>query len=882
MGENRTIRLTDGQRDFAVNPAELDKTLRALPAKQRRNLRHISGDITSVYPNEKGVLVRKPASLEQVINLIERGEDPIVTSADAPNNQKYLSQQQRRERASADSDPWMRTVNAFTPFIGQALQNEALGTKTAVEARARLNSADKGTGFVADVAAMVLGGAALKGLTAGTKLGAALGKTKGVQGFLNFQAADAAATTYFEAKRLVDYDKPFVAEDFAQELLLGQLITLPFSSATAVRGAALSGARGLASKVKGGAGGATKALDAGADMLVAGGILAPGAVSRDVFKGAVVGRIIGRSIKRLRGKKPRMAPQIDQVGQARKFHAMQQQQIGNFTPEKLRGMTPTKRSQALIDVSGYAGRNADDLLDINFETIHDRTNDIRKGINVAQKHALNINKKVGNPNLSAGPMDIGQEARYVARSNELWGKIEAAGFGDIANYIEPLVYSKNPRATLGQWMQARLDARYKRGDTGGGAQVDDWIGEFLEDSGVWSSDAQRGSRVNQAINDVTEARSELLKMNIPKNLEQIQAGSAARLTSINRELDRLRKGYATLEREGLLTRSQVRGIETSLTDVEGAITRGAGAYSDAGRINAVRTEAAKATDFRLGEIVQASEDIKALQAASIEHELKNESKLMQLLRSGKIGDTIEKTAGVLGAASVGGVIALRELDKRDREVLFDHLQQTLAHYTGSPEAMEHGMEQVLAHTASEPEGNALAGMAMGTTLFHLAQNMPKSRNSLYPHRATGRAQQWAFLNRFAAAQSPTSVAVAAVQGRVTPEMIETLKMTRPAMYNRLVNMFSEVIAEKGVEHFPRKTMAGIQKFIGGLDPIYRGGTLLRLQSDAAQNPQQQSIINPGGNPQQQGTIANPGQLRPNRDPQSGASNYTTSQRLQAP
>lgn len=873
MSENRTIRVTNGAREFVFTPAEYRSYVASLPKAARANVQVLSGDIPSITQNQAGELVRESLSHEAVSNLVDRGEDPVITGADDPALQAFNRQEKARTaKATSDDENILQAANKATPFIGQYLQNLAVGEDVATQARQELNAANPVLGLGMDLAMLARGGITTGKTLQGTKLGAALGANRGAAGVAALTAKGAAADTYLYTQYLLDNNLPFTAEDYASELLVGALVTLPFAGAAAVRGAAVRGGIAAGKAIKGAAaGGLPGAINLAADAGVGLGIAAPGIVGREVFRGAAAGRVIGRALQRIRGKKVTSAPHVNQVAQAESAAKAQLKTIGNFTPEKLRRMTPSARAQAINDVAGVAGRNADDLHSANFETAHDRVSKMRSNVETVRKQALSINQKLGKGGAAQGPLDIGQEARYIANADAILGNVEAAGFSDITNYLKPLVNSSAPGTTYGAWVQARLDAALKRGTTGGASQVDDALRGFLENKDIWGPQAAQSRALNDAIDTIVSSREKLAELNIPKNLENIQGVDAGRLTNISKEIDAVRKAYAIFEERGFLSRSQVRGVERTLIEAQEAVTSGTQAYLDVTKVNKMREQAAALTTERLSQVAQATEDVAALRAESVFEEASKIDGLKKILTA----KNIEKALAGIGAANIGGVIALREMKRQEVDDIFNIMQQVLPSYTGNPEALEEVTYKLLSPTnLSDPNGSMLAGISMGTSVFHLAQSMPRNNNSLYPNRKTPRSQKWAFMNRLSAAINPVSVAYAAVEGRVTPEMIETIKVTRPAMYAELGVMLSEVLTQKGVDGIPRRTLGGIQKFIGGLDPLYQGATLIRLQTNSAQNQQQQQLI-PGNGQQPQQPLS---PFRDASNPQDG-NDFTFTQRI---
>jgi hypothetical protein len=124
------------------------------------------------------------------------------------------------------------------------------------------------------------------------------------------------------------------------------------------------------------------------------------------------------------------------------------------------------------------------------------------------------------------------------------------------------------------------------------------------------------------------------------------------------------------------------------------------------------------------------------------------------------------------------------------------------------------------------------------------------------------------MEKHLAAADPLSVAYATLQGRVTPGMVDAVRVTAPAMYAELMATFAEVLTEADAETSNPKVITAINLFMGGTDPMYSGDFIMQIQSTYAQTTTQDGMMRQGG----ANNMPNP------QDP--GESPYTTSQRQQ--
>jgi hypothetical protein len=238
-----------------------------------------------------------------------------------------------------------------------------------------------------------------------------------------------------------------------------------------------------------------------------------------------------------------------------------------------------------------------------------------------------------------------------------------------------------------------------------------------------------------------------------------------------------------------------------------------------------------------------------------------------------VGETLSNLQAEFG---VRGVYALREMDKKEKETLYLHLQETLPQLMSSPELLEEYLgEQIAGIDSTDPEHAFLSSSAAAQTVFYLAGTLPRVDGGLYTKDLPPpRAKMEAYLEKVAACMDPPSVQMAALEGRVTRNMLDALRNTSPAFLVEMQVGIDQLIQDADPLKIPRKTLNGLAQLQGFLDPTRRGKILMELQSDYAQNSQQQNqIFGPNGAQPLQGNF------KIQNNPQQNGSPFTFTQRL---
>jgi hypothetical protein len=222
-------------------------------------------------------------------------------------------------------------------------------------------------------------------------------------------------------------------------------------------------------------------------------------------------------------------------------------------------------------------------------------------------------------------------------------------------------------------------------------------------------------------------------------------------------------------------------------------------------------------------------------------------------------------------AAATGVTALRNLDPAEKYEAFAEIQDELYQLTGNPEYAMAKLGTFMDRGAAyDPAGVQEAGNKIVNTLYWLTSQLPKPDDTIYGRQAPQPLSMVEeFLEKYVSAYDPVSVGHASLEGRVTPGMVDAIRVTNPAMYAEMNVIFAEMLAKAPARDANPIVLAGIGQFLGTVDPTYTGDFIMQLQSTYAQTTTQQGVI--------QGGVNN----MPNPQPGSGNSAHTTSQRQQA-
>jgi hypothetical protein len=308
--------------------------------------------------------------------------------------------------------------------------------------------------------------------------------------------------------------------------------------------------------------------------------------------------------------------------------------------------------------------------------------------------------------------------------------------------------------------------------------------------------------------------------------------------------------------QGMLSENQIRAIEGKLIDADDAITRGTASYADAIKFN----NAKRAAQGRL------TKEAAALSEVPATAEEFASGKIALMKETGK--DLVEFTSKGIDMLlsdkpmrlAVRGVAALHGMSEMEKRTVFDHVSEELRALQGNPEYFIERMGSLLDRGAAwDPQGADLAGQKAANAVYYLASQLPRVDKSLYgahvPPPLSG-VEEW--LEKYVAYYDPISVAYAALEGRVTKAMIDSVRITNPAIYAELQSIVAEQLTKVPAINANPQAVAGASLFLGGLDPIYGGDFIYQLQSGYTQTTTQDQVIS---GPRPRGQIRNSGSQR---------------------
>lgn len=218
---------------------------------------------------------------------------------------------------------------------------------------------------------------------------------------------------------------------------------------------------------------------------------------------------------------------------------------------------------------------------------------------------------------------------------------------------------------------------------------------------------------------------------------------------------------------------------------------------------------------------------------------------------------------------------IHESTMQEKEEFFMEMQQRIPSMTSNPEIMAKEMEPFMAESPQNPGMHAMAGVASGNAVYLLSNKLGRVDRTLHGKGRTPRRDRVIrFTETYAAMANPMDVAYAATTGEVTQDMIDAIRVSAPAQYAELGALFSQVIDNVDIHTLPRSTVKGMLKFMGGGDPLFQGEVIMQLQSNYAQNAEQQEAVG-GQQPMPNGQQFN------QSHPQDGDNAFTFTQRVQS-
>ena len=847
------VKFSNGQETRVLSREAFDAYMAGLSDAGRRNVK-VFGKHDSVYTNTDGDLVRESLEGDQIVARMDLGYNAMVSGADDPKLQAYMRQQQASAREQTAKDHKVVTLAAgMSPMQGLAAATGAVGTDELDQGVGELKQANKAVSIASDFAVGLMGGGLAMGVLKGLGISG-----KGALGLAAHVAVDEAAyETAVYSKYIMDTRQDFQAEQLGENILQGILFAGPVVGAAVLRKPLWN----AVSMVGGGVGRGLGHVQSG---LVVAGLKAKDAGKASKLRrgAAVVG--IGRRL--FGGRKT--VTKVDELVELRKTMAKEEVDIGRATPEGLRSNKGAARERIIKTIQDNMDQAGGYLDDIDFGGIAPRLNKVRTAGRQAQNSIWSINRTMrGDAVIGVGKIGKQQKAVLESAMDNFLGRADDMGLGDLVGHLRDVTSHKQ----YGILFQARLDLALK-GKVGN--QSTDLLAMELkaitEDPRIWgASKAMEQSRnLNTGIDELTEGFVQLKQLDIPDDLSKIPADT--NLDALDKALAKVRKGYDHLHASKLFSTQQVRGIESTLNKVEDALVEGKRAYLDAVKVNKARNTAAKNHKARYEKVKSGDvETVGALESrmeARVEQWAEARTGLIRRL------DSIIKN-NKLPLYSNRMLRTIRESTMAEKEEFFMEMQHRIPMMTSNTEILAKEMEPFMAESPQNPTVHAMAGVNTGNAVYLLATKLGRVDRTLHGKGRTPRRDRVIrFTETYAAMASPMDVAYAATTGEVTQDMIDAIRVSAPAQYAELGALFSQVIDNVDIHTLPRATVKGILKFMGGGDPLFSGEVIMQLQSNYAQNAEQQEAMG-----QQQAPQGNFKQSHP----QDGDNAFTFTQRVQS-
>ena len=821
----------------------------------------VEGKHDSVYQNTEGELARESLSGDQVIARAGLGQDVLIDGADDPKLQAHNRQQADRARKeTAAEEGVLATFNAINPLrltgIPQALESAVMGEEQAIQAQNEVAAANRGETLFGGMALGLGAGGAAMGALKGAGITAKSGKGLGL--LAHVAVDEAAYETALYTKHIMDQRVDFQAEELGANIVQGMLFAAPIVGGALLR-------KPLWNAVSMAGGGVSRGLGHLQSGLVVGGLKTadPGKASKMRRGAAVVG--IGRRL--FGGRKT--VTKVDELAEIRKTMQAEELSIGRGTPEGLKS-NKAKRESILDTIKKNMDQKATYLDNIDVGSMAPNLNKVRTAGRQAQNSVWGVNRTMsGGSVIGVGKLGKSSTELLEATMDTFLGRADEMGLGDIVGHLRDVKGSTQ----MGALFQARLDLALK-------AKVGNQSTELLamelkaitEDPRIWGTGkaAEQARNLNTGIDAFTEGFEQLKALDIPDDLSKIPDGT--NLDAMDKALGRIRDGYDRLHASKLFTTKQVRGVEATLNKVEDALVEGKRAYVDAVKLNKARNSAAKNHKARYDKVK--SGDVET--AAALEARMEGRVEQWSAARTKLVkGLEVLVNSGRLPVYTNRMLKTLRESSMQEKEEFFMEMQARIPMLTSNPEIMAKEMEPFMAEAPRNPTMHAMAGVNSGNTIYLLANKLGRVDRTLHGKGRTPRRDRvLRFTETYAAMANPMDVAYAAAAGEVTQDMVDAIRVSAPAQYAELGAVFSQFIESVDIHSLPRATTKGILKFLGGGDPLFSGEVIMQLQSNYAQNAQQQEAVG-GQQPMPNGQQFN------QSHPQDGDNAFTFTQRVQS-
>jgi len=849
------VKFSNGEQTMVLSKEDFVAYMANLSDAGRRRIK-VDGKHDAVYQNTDGELVREGLEGDQLVARMGMGENAFVMGPDDPKLQAQMRQQADAARLATAKDHKILTLaSGIAPVEG--LARTFMDKDVVDQGFGELKQANSITKMAGEfVPALYAGGAAMKGLNA---LGLTAKSGKGL-GLLAHVAVDEAAfETVSYTKYIMDTRQDFQAEQLGENILQGMLFAAPIIGGAMLRKPIWN----AVSMVGGGVGKASAWAQSG--MVAASLKTTDAGKASKLRRGAAIAGI-GRRL--FGGRKT--VTKVDELAELRKTMGKEELDIGRATPEGLKGTKGTVRERILKTIKDNMEMKAGYLDEVDVGTVAPNLNKVRTAGRQAQNSIWSINRTMrGDAVIGVGNLGKTQTDLLESAMDTFLGRADDMGLGDIVGHLRDVKGHKN----YGILFQARLDLALK-GKVGN--QSTELLAMELkaitEDPRIWgSSKAMEQSRnLNTGIDKLTEGFEQLKKLDIPDDLSKIPENT--NLDALDDALASIRHGYDNLHASKLFSTKQVRGIESTLNKVEDALVEGKKAYLDAVKVNKARQSAAKVHKARYDK----------LKGGDVETVGALESRMTT-----RVAEWAEERTGLikhLSALSKSNRIPihanrmlrmLRETTMAEKEEFFLEMQERIPMMTSNPEIMAKEMEPFMAEAPQQPGVHAMAGVVAANSVYMLSNKLGRVDRTLHGKGRTPRRDRVIrFAETYAAMASPMDVAYAATEGKVTQDMIDAIRVSAPAQYAELGALFSQFIDTVDIHTLSRSTVKGVLKFMGGGDPLFQGEVIMQLQSNYAQNAEQQEAVG-GQQPMPNGQQFN------QSHPQDGDNAFTFTQRVQS-
>jgi len=833
----------------------------------------VAGDakIRVNYENMDGEIVDELAPSEYVRQRASSGENVVAT----PETIDIARQdaQVRERRAIADEENLTTFVNAAVPGM-QIVQNALVGEEEAKAARADL-SVNVGANLVGNLTEFALGTVALGGLgrlvlpaDRARKIGVITGLNK-IEGTGISMAAkkagqvamgDALIETHMYVQNQLDTNGPFVAEDWAQQVATGMILGAPFVAGAALRGA------GQAVRTAVGPG-LTSALGTARTAMTTMAVLSPkGVESMKYARGAAASGLIGKLLRRFR--KGGLAQTDEVADAARRIDNDLAHSTDQLTPHRLDGMAPGKRAAALDEYRRY-GDSPNALDDVDFTNMVPSIKKMGAAVNKVRTEALKMHRRLhGNGVTDLTFTDKARDAMII-QGNELLKHVDSAGMSDVKNAIKRGIIDAGDDATLMHkaLIEAKVNARFRRGVDGGADIVDDKITAFLRDPKVFNKkQLQANVEIVGAVEKVVKVWDDLGDIKVPprsKDYESFQVTDGLNIGKNSQSIAELRAAVDLRTEEGLRAKAQRDAFESSMVEAGDAVARGTKGMADAIKINKARNTSIgrlkKERDLA-GTVADSPESFAAARMASA---MQSGARMAELFSKGV--DAFLSTRPMQAGAGI--TAAVHGMNKEEKRQTFELIHQELTNLAGNPMALTESLSQFVDRGAGfDPAAADHAAQKAVNTVFYLQSQLPPVDDTIY---GRGSPQPLSaieeFMEKFLAAADPVAAGWEVYAGTITPQMVNSLRATNPEFYAQMSAELAYVMSKVPENKANPKVVSAAGIFLGGLDPLYSGDFIASLQSNYAQTATQDAMIN---GPRQK--VKNPG----------AESSLTTSQRQQ--